>query len=383
MAAGRRSQADLAYMEDMERLKRISRDEPLEDDVIEVDIDWWRFGCFIVFLTVTLYRCCCTSMGRRFPFRLCGCPWCASRGEGAEAGAENGNTESQCCCCCCCCARRAGEQPAAQVAVSGGEGNGGFPALLSQVKPKKSVLTAYIVFFMAGITGAHHFYLDRLVHGVMAVCSMNFFLLGWCLDALLMPWYVKGANQSTADCAPTDTGGLRLLCRLPVISSAALAVFTAFFIQTPTFLNDLGVVDIDAHLARTQSNPYELLGVVHGAPRNVVDQALEERMKELAKSRVCLEKPRGKACKDKQEQLSRAAAYALRQVTPVRQSASHRRDRRSSRKLPAEYDDSWAGRLSLQWKALLNITKESIEEGIQTYFQQEPGEQDSAQSSSS
>lgn len=66
---------------------------------------------------------------------------------------------------------------------------------------------------------AHHFYLQRLVHGCCAQCNglregvqlewrllalytMNFLGCGWLLDAILMPYYVRSFNAP----GPLTTG---------------------------------------------------------------------------------------------------------------------------------------------------------------------------------
>lgn len=97
-----------------------------------------------------------------------------------------------------------------------------------QMQPKKQLFSAYVLLFSGGLVGAHHFYLERLVHGLMACYSGNFFLLGWILDLFLLPVYVRGFNSRRTDAsAPVDSSRRQLLCKLPFLTCSMVSFIVA------------------------------------------------------------------------------------------------------------------------------------------------------------
>lgn len=155
-----------------------------------------------------------------------------------------------------CCCRRA--------AV--GDGPAKITAELGQLQCRKRLSTSYLLWFALGIVGAHHFYLERLVHGLVACWTMNFMGFGWLVDAVLMRYYVRGFNsRRAAPEAPKDTSRRRLLCRLPALVVGCILAFLVFFVYTPCLLHRSGIVDIDRIAAQTEVNPYDLLAIPRGA----------------------------------------------------------------------------------------------------------------------
>ena len=42
--------------------------------------------------------------------------------------------------------------------------------------------TALILCILLGMFGAHYFYVGRFGRGLVALCTMNFFMVGWLID---------------------------------------------------------------------------------------------------------------------------------------------------------------------------------------------------------
>merc|ERR1719289_321711 len=139
----------------------------------------------------------------------------------------------------------------------------------------------------AGLTGAHHFYMERLVHGTLCFWTLNFLFMGFFIDALVMPVYLRVANRGKADFATGDGTGLRILMRLPLTVVLICAVISLTFIGVPRGLRSWGVVDADQLGAKTSQNPYDLLGLPHGADALAVEAAYQERSARFVGQRRC------------------------------------------------------------------------------------------------
>jgi hypothetical protein len=64
------------------------------------------------------------------------------------------------------------------------------------VEPREVTLKgAYLWWFPLGIFGAHHFYMGRKVVGWIQAVTFNAFLVGWVIDAFLMPYYVNRVEK--------------------------------------------------------------------------------------------------------------------------------------------------------------------------------------------
>ncbi|KAJ8737881.1 hypothetical protein PYW08_000476 [Mythimna loreyi] len=60
---------------------------------------------------------------------------------------------------------------------------------------KKSVILAYLLWMLAGIFGAHHFYLGRDRHAFVWWTTLGGFLVGWLGEVFRIPRYVRDANE--------------------------------------------------------------------------------------------------------------------------------------------------------------------------------------------
>jgi len=173
-----------------------------------------------------------------------------------------------------------------------------------QLQPKKSVVTCYILWLIAGPVGAHHYYLGRLVHGIIATWTMNFCFVGWMWDMFLIPCYVRSFNKGlTHSQAPYD-GSKRGLCiRLPMTLFSIVMIILGLLCYTPTVLHKFGTVDLDRIAAQTQTNPYETLGVSRGATLHDAKSAYRKASLKWHPDRNvgC-----GKECEDKMSEITKA-----------------------------------------------------------------------------
>ena len=60
----------------------------------------------------------------------------------------------------------------------------------------KCLQTAYLVGIPFGMLGAHHFYLNRPLFGILYLCTLGLFGFGWILDLIRMKWLVAQSNLS-------------------------------------------------------------------------------------------------------------------------------------------------------------------------------------------
>lgn len=144
-------------------------------------------------------------------------------------------------------------------------------ATVDNLQPRKQLSTAYLLWAFCGAGGAHHFYCGRYIHGVLVVWTFNFAGIGWFIDGLLIPYYLRSFNGSHAGKeAPNDGSSRRLLCRLPITIIGGGLFVAAFALYFPSFMNYIGVVDLDRRRAQTTQNPYDVLGVPRYADLTVV-----------------------------------------------------------------------------------------------------------------
>lgn len=64
---------------------------------------------------------------------------------------------------------------------------------------KKSLLDAYLLWLVLGLTGAHHFYLKRPGFGVLYLFTFGLCGCGYVIDMFRMPYLVKMANKKRED----------------------------------------------------------------------------------------------------------------------------------------------------------------------------------------
>lgn len=164
-------------------------------------------------------------------------------------------------CCCRCCCRKAPPPPEAPTNAAQ------TPVLKAEhLQPRKRLLTSYILWLCCGpIANAHHFYLGRIVHGLVGVWTANFLVVGWLLDAVLLPYYVYSANaRYVAPTAPYDSTIWRLF-RLPMMFVCLILLTVAAGVYLPSGLHRMGFVDLDRMAAQTEANPYDVLEIPRGA----------------------------------------------------------------------------------------------------------------------
>lgn len=211
----------------------------------------------------------------------------------------------RCCKWCCCRREEARRDPADAVATA------------EQMQPRKQLISCYILLCCGGLVGAHHFYLERLCHGLMAVWTGNFFGLGWLLDALLMPSYLRGYNTRRADPeASMDTSARRLLIRLPCVGLGFLLTVVGVALYLPAALHFTGVVDIDRLAAQTERNPYDVLEIKQMASLHEAKSAYRKLSLKWHPDRNhgC-----GKKCDDMMSEITKAFELIKKRRAPVRE----------------------------------------------------------------
>lgn len=217
---------------------------------------------------------------------------------------------------CCCRKKQAAAATDANAAAEGADDAAAAKtAQREQLQPKKSVASCYALWALAGPFGIHHFYLGRIVHGILATWTLNFLLVGWCLDAVLMPLYVRGFNsRRTHDKAPLDSSTRTLFLKLPMtlFGIIGFAFFMVFW--GPAVLQRVGIVDIDRIHAQTLTNPYEILGLSRGA--DLADAKAAYRKESLTwhpdRNPGC-----GKECADKMVEITKAFEQIKKRRAPA------------------------------------------------------------------
>jgi len=212
-------------------------------------------------------------------------------------------------CCKRCCCRREEPETGAAGAVATAE-----PC---QMQPRKRLISCYILLFCGGIVGAHHFYLERLCHGLIAVWTGNFFLFGWLLDAILMPSYLRSYNSRRADPEVSlDTSARRLLIRLPCLFFGVLGTLVGVALYLPAALHYTGVVDIDRLAAQTERNPYDVLEIKQAA---TLQEAKSAYRKLSLKWHPDRNHGCGKKCDDMMSEITKAFELIKKRRAPVRE----------------------------------------------------------------
>jgi len=137
---------------------------------------------------------------------------------------------------------------------------------INQLQEKKCTLTGYVLWLFAGLFGTHHFYLGRVVHGLLAAWSLNFLAIGWIADAFLLPGYVQRHNSKhTDDVASYDSSRRALLFRLPPVALGGVTCLVGLFFYAPTLMHHAGVFDLERIASQTSANPYDVLGITRSA----------------------------------------------------------------------------------------------------------------------
>lgn len=183
------------------------------------------------------------------------------------------------------------------------------------LQPKKRLLTGYCLLFSGGLVGAHHFYLERIVHGLLASWTLNFFCFGWLLDLVLLPSYVRGFNSRHADgSAPWDGSQRAIFIKLPVLAVTVGLSAILLAAGGPRILHHTGVVDIDRIAAQTALNPYDTLGIARSSG---LAEAKSAYRKVSLKWHPDRNPGCGKECDDKMSEISKAFDLIKKRQAPV------------------------------------------------------------------
>ncbi|CAE7527180.1 unnamed protein product [Symbiodinium natans] len=265
------------------------------------------------------------------------------------------------CCCRCCCGKREAPPAAAPLIQPDKVKVDGREVSAAHLIQTKDARTAYFLWLTMGLVGAHHFYADRLLHGVLAACSGNFFGVGWFLDFFLIPTYVAAINrQVPPEVARPDNSCGRLTCRLPVIVTTIIVVFLAFIFRFPAILHGTGVVDLEQRMAGTAGNPYVILEVERDLPQEDIRKAYSSQLKEVEGSKDC--QTANKACKAKKQNLKKAAEFILHGPPQSDEPQKEKTEKKARRKPREKNDDDawadWGDYLRAEWDAVGQEIKE-------------------------
>lgn len=227
------------------------------------------------------------------------------------------------------------------------------PVLLEQLRQRKELTAAYAMWGVGGVFGTHHFYMDRLVHGCLALWSLNFVFVGWVADAFLMPIYVRWANVGTSRVAVCDGVAVRVCWRLPPLIIFIFVAFGTILVQGPRLVQEWGFLDVDQELASTSGNPYEMLGISRHATVSEAKAAFEGKKEELhLRCKV--------NCTVKFGDLFRAMEYVVSHggQRPERKKRGKGADAHRSR--DQEWDN-WSSNLGKQWRIIIAHAKDSFQ----------------------
>lgn len=184
---------------------------------------------------------------------------------------------------------------------------------IDQLQSRRSLLSSYALWAVGGLLGIHHFYLHRFIHGLLALWSLNFFGMGFFLDGMCMPAYVRRFNACCHDSAPLDRSRRTLCCRLPTMLLLIWGLSAGFIVHTPRILHFAGVLDIDRLSAQTEANPYDTLGIAYSA--SMADIKMGYRKASLKwhpdRNPGC-----GKECDNKMADIAKAFELVKRRKAP-------------------------------------------------------------------
>lgn len=229
---------------------------------------------------------------------------------------------------------------------------------------RKSTATTYMLCICAGIFGAHHFYLDRVVHGVVCLYTGNFLMVGWVVDLLAVPMYVRGYNQRAANSAPIASTCKSLSCRLILLYCLGCVAFVIALVKLPRGLHNLRVMDLDMQMAGTSQNPYDLLGVSRGCSATTAHLGYGEQVKRLNPTG----RPCTGLCRAKMDDLEKSALFInggwrdhYASETGSKTSRSARRQAYAEENMDSwENWDDWADFIALEWDHVLKGVGEAL-----------------------
>ncbi|CAE7234889.1 dnaJ, partial [Symbiodinium pilosum] len=228
-------------------------------------------------------------------------------------------------------------KPAAAIPVGEQQQQQRVEAAANSLQQQKRLFTSYLL-WLNPVFPAHHLYLDRLAHALIAFWTLNFLGVGWVVDGFLMRCYVRGFNsQRCSPDAPYDGSRRKLLCHLPLCFVGMLMLGLTTIVYIPTILHHFQVVDIDRIAAQTQVNPYELLEISQSASLQEAKAAYRSKSLQWHPDRNpgC-----GKECDDKMSEITKAYDLIKR------------------RRAPAPPDRTWEGWLqgiAQDWKHIFEV----------------------------
>lgn len=293
------------------------------------------------------------------------------------------------CCCSCCCRRCCPSwyQRLAPAETDRGAGDsatvkvGGKDIPMAHLMQKKELWTAYLLWMSVGLMGAHHFYLDRLVHGVLSLLTLNFLSCGWIVDLFCLPFYVRNFNSRTAGSAHHDASCRHICFRLPIVMTLWFCVVLTGFIKTPRILHSLTVVDLDRDIAKTKENPYSILGVLPGDDDRTVTRAYQEQKRRVQRT------PCDRKCKEQLAELNKAYLFMNKdwkqELQKERENEAkneakkkNKKEARTRRREQKTHDgeasnpewSDWTDFVTLEWKVVTNRATQALEYIGESFF---------------
>jgi hypothetical protein len=64
--------------------------------------------------------------------------------------------------------------------------------------PPKSLAIAYILWFLVGIIGVHHFYMGKVGRGILWLLTLGLAGIGWLVDLFTLPSQIRTVNARRA-----------------------------------------------------------------------------------------------------------------------------------------------------------------------------------------
>jgi len=225
--------------------------------------------------------------------------------------------------------------------------------------------TVYALWLMLGLFGGHHFYLDRLLHGCVAVVTLNFLGLGWLVDLFWLPYYTRSCNSRVpAEVAVKDGSCSRLCCCMPMVGLVVVGGFLFVIFGMPTALHNTGVIDLERKLAGTAGNPYVILDIDKYASSDEVWKAYTLQSREVESSKECkvgASKSESKVCRMKKKDLKKAAEFITGASSEATQASRAKRKKKKRSSGDDDHDefDIWFERRREEWSALVDEVRES------------------------
>lgn len=277
------------------------------------------------------------------------------------------------CVCMCCRSSTPASQGGDEVSVEGQNEK----VKVLHLQRSKELSTAYLLWWTAGLVGAHHFYLERLVHGALSLWTLNFLFCGWIIDGCLLPAYVYRHNRQVARMALSDGSCSRFWSRMPFGLVVVIISMVVVYLKAPGALHSAGVIDIERWAAETSKNPYLLLGLNQQKNHTLlgIKDAYRVKLKPFEGIRLC-----NATCKSSKQDLRKAYEYVS--LVTTRREAALAQSRPQS-KVPEGKErspvDDMLDQAVLEWQAIGNAIKSKAKD-LKGFFASEKGEEDSADS---